>query len=284
MKLFILFITSGLILSGCNAITPKNENSPELLQENSKKEIEPGSDAYYLNIARDLFVAQQYKQAYQITAGLAEKNNIEAQYLLGYLYYYGQGVAVDTKQGEKWISISADSGYRPAIEALVLIKHGLTPDNKCSSVDLVSVNTENKILDNSTESNINEAPSLISDKPEKGEVLITPKNIDPIQGTEKIEIIQSDKIRKRHTIQLINTQSKQFTLDYVKDFKNKYPDLKDFIITYQSKDAPYAYGVGFSTFAKVSDAKVVLKNIQSRLNDSTLFIKNLENYTPLSSK
>lgn len=300
MKLFILFFTAALILSGCNATTPKNENSDKLLENNEQvvPEPEPGSDAYYLNIAKDLFVAKQYKQAYQITAGLAEKNNTEAQYLLGYLYYYGQGVPVDAVQGSKWISVSADAGYRPAIEALVLIKHGLTPDNKCSSVDLLPANEGQNAAADINVNGSNKKPLIQSgdimtadiktdtlkiNTLKEGEVLITPKQPIPVKQEKSVEYTRSNTQWQRHTIQLVKTDSKQTTLDFAQNFKNKNPDLKDFIIIYQSKNKPHTYGVGFSTFVNVSDAKVVLKNIQSRLNDSTLFIKYLKNYTPLSA-
>ncbi|MCU7801339.1 MAG: hypothetical protein KZQ70_14710 [gamma proteobacterium symbiont of Lucinoma myriamae] len=177
MKSFILFFTLSLMLGGCTATTPENKDTYDQPRMNMEQEPEPGSDAFYLNIAKDLYVAQQYKQAYQITTGLAEKNNPEAQYLLGYLYYYGQGVPVDIKQGSKWIAISADSGYRPAIEALVLIKHGLTPDNKCSSVKL-SPQEESVV-----KKDVDSAATIVKNKEvsnetielNKGEVLITPK-------------------------------------------------------------------------------------------------------------
>jgi len=190
MKLLFLFFTLGLMLGGCTAITPKNKDTYDQPRMNKEQQPEPGSDAFYLNIAKELYVAQQYKQAYQITTGLAEKNNAEAQYLLGYLYYYGQGVPVDIKQGSKWISISADSGYRPAIEALVLIKHGLTPDNKCSPVNLAPQEETivKKDVDNVSTIEKNEEVAHETIELNKGEVLITPK-------TNKTNKTNEDKIK-----------------------------------------------------------------------------------------
>jgi len=141
MKLFMLLLIM-LTINGCSLLSSETNNEKlsanKQLSEDIEEAIEPEKDDFYMNIAKDLYTAEQYKQAYQISAKLAKKNNVEAQYLLGYLYYYGQGVALDVKQGIKWISVSADSGYRPAIEALVLIKHGLTPENKCPSIDFYS--------------------------------------------------------------------------------------------------------------------------------------------------
>ncbi|MCU7940279.1 MAG: SEL1-like repeat protein [gamma proteobacterium symbiont of Bathyaustriella thionipta] len=289
MKLFLLFFTISIILSGCNASIPKNENLQELSKTNAEQEIEPGSDAYYLNIAKDLYAAQQYKQVYKITTALAEKNNVEAQYLLGYLYYYGQGVPVDIKQGEKWITRAADSDYRPAIEALVLIKHGLTPDNKCLSVDLDPEKNvvEKQGVEKATINISSKSSSLMSNELKEGDVLITPKNNKAVQENtvkkpQNIEVVRSTKTWNRYTIQLIKTGNKQNTRDYANNFKNKYPDLKDYIITYQSKEKWRSFGVGFSTFENYSEAKIALNNLKSRLNDSTLFVKHLENYKAIS--
>lgn len=287
MKLFCLFFTLSLMLGGCTTITPENKNTYDEPIMNMERAPEPGSDAFYLNIAKDLYVAGQYKQAHQITTGLAEKNNAEAQYLLGYLYYYGQGVPIDVKQGAKWITISADSGYRPAIEALVLIKHGLTPDNKCSTVNSVpqEASAVKNNIDSASLSAENEEVSIETVELKKGEILITPKNNKikadkPEEKVKKIELIRSDKLWKRHTIQLTKTESKQAALDYIKDFETKFPDLKDYIVSYKSKSSPYTYGVGFSTFETKSDADIALKNLQARLNNSTLLVKYLEEYSP----
>lgn len=129
LKLFSFCLT-GLVLTGCSfpAYYDDSEDVSQLIAQ------EEANDEYYLKIAKDLYTAQQYTQAYQITSKLAEKNNPAAQYLLGYLTYYGQGVTADKEQGTKLIQIAADAGYRPAIEGLVMINHGLTPDNKCEPV------------------------------------------------------------------------------------------------------------------------------------------------------
>ena len=273
MKLLFLFVMLSLFLSGCNS-TP-------FISENSEKDIESdsssasiGADAYYMQIAKDLFVARQYKQAYQIAINLAEKNNAEAQYLLGYMLYYGHGVPADTEQGTKWINVSADTGYRPAIEALVLIKHGLTPDNKCSSVNLLP---EAKIKDDelSKKSELNL---------KGGEILITPQGTQS-KTNKTVDYVQSDKKWNRYTIQLVITESKQYAENYMQNFKNQYPDLSDYIIAYQSKNHVQQkvrqYGVGFSTFEKIEDAQIVLEEIKKRLDNPKMWIRKLEKFEPL---
>ncbi len=146
MKFTILTLSIALLLSGCslNSIglddisldTENNEAAANRVSSQNEKDNKHKTDEPYLQIAKDLFIAGQYKQAYQISSNLAEKDQVEAQYLLGYMIYYGYGIPADIKQGTKWINVAADKGHRPAIEALILIKHGLTPDNKCSTINL----------------------------------------------------------------------------------------------------------------------------------------------------
>ena len=130
MRYFILLtiLPSLLLTGGCQYLGVDEETDSEQKPINTTKDT---NDDEYLQIAKDLFVAKQYKQAYRMAKKLAQNNNPEAHYLLGYLLYYGYGVKADKEQGKIWIKKAADTGYRPAIEALVMIQYNLTPDKKC---------------------------------------------------------------------------------------------------------------------------------------------------------
>lgn len=72
--------------------------------------------------AQRLFDAGFYKRAKCFLLPLACNGNVIAQYALGYMYYYGFGVAQDTDVGYFWIKRSADQGYPPAVKALGLVE------------------------------------------------------------------------------------------------------------------------------------------------------------------
>ncbi len=127
MKFYLLIAV--IFLSGCQYMTIDTDTDTD--DANEESIAINNSDNEYLKIAKELFVAKQYKQSYEIAHKLAQKDNPEAHYLLGYLLYYGYGVKADKEEGAKWIKKSADTGYRPAIEALVMIQYNLTPDKKC---------------------------------------------------------------------------------------------------------------------------------------------------------
>ncbi len=89
---------------------------------------------------------------------LAEKNNKEAMYALGYQYYYGLGVDKNNVIAQDYIRKSADLGYKPAIRALrqfMIAKSTFVVDTKKPSylafkdngADL-SNSSNNKIIDN----------------------------------------------------------------------------------------------------------------------------------------
>lgn len=69
-----------------------------------------------------------YKRAMRELLPLACDGNAEAQYAVGYMYYYGLGVAQDTDVGHFWIQRSADHHYQQAGKALEIIDR--TPTQK----------------------------------------------------------------------------------------------------------------------------------------------------------
>lgn len=62
-----------------------------------------------------------YKSAMRELLPIACDGSPEAQYAVGYMYYYGYGVAQDTDVGDFWINRSAKQGYQPAIHALEIM-------------------------------------------------------------------------------------------------------------------------------------------------------------------
>jgi TPR repeat protein len=62
-----------------------------------------------------------YQRSLHRLLPLACDGNPEAQYAVGYMYYYGFGVAQDPEVGSFWIRRSSAQHYQPAIDALELI-------------------------------------------------------------------------------------------------------------------------------------------------------------------
>jgi TPR repeat protein len=81
-----------------------------------------------LQQGKRLFAAQLYKRAMNVLLPLATDGIAEAQYAVGYMYYYGYGVQQDTETGSFWIKRSANQSYAPAIEALKTVNKQGSPN------------------------------------------------------------------------------------------------------------------------------------------------------------
>lgn len=68
------------------------------------------------------FIAGDYKKAFHGLMPLAVNGNAQAAYAIGYMYYYGYGVAQDNESGLFWMRKSASQGFELAIQALNAIQ------------------------------------------------------------------------------------------------------------------------------------------------------------------
>lgn len=69
------------------------------------------------------FGAGDYKQAFRELLPLASEGSPDAQYAVGYMYYYGYGVAQDSETGIFWMRKAANQRLPKAISALEMIEH-----------------------------------------------------------------------------------------------------------------------------------------------------------------
>lgn len=79
------------------------------------------SDQAALRIAKQHFINQDFELAFQSLLPLAVKGDADAQYGVGYLLYYGKGIAQDKETGVDWIQKSAAQGFANAQKALELL-------------------------------------------------------------------------------------------------------------------------------------------------------------------
>lgn len=68
------------------------------------------------------FSAGNFKQAFHELLPVAANGDANAQYAVGYMYYYGYGTTQDTESGRFWMQKSADQHYGPAVKALQMLK------------------------------------------------------------------------------------------------------------------------------------------------------------------
>ena len=76
-----------------------------------------------LNEGITCFRVQNYRDAFIHLKPEAERGQPDAQYAVGYMYYYGQGVVENRKQAWIWINRAARQGQPDAIVAVKILKH-----------------------------------------------------------------------------------------------------------------------------------------------------------------
>lgn len=67
--------------------------------------------------AQQAYQEQDYHTAFTKLEPLAENGNAQAQYAIGFMYYYGIGTNIDQQKAMSWIAKSAEQGYPPAVAA-----------------------------------------------------------------------------------------------------------------------------------------------------------------------
>lgn len=70
------------------------------------------------------FKAQDYRRAFIRLKPEAEKGQPDAQYAVGYMYYYGRGVVEDRKKAWFWINLAAKAGQVEAQAAVKILVQG----------------------------------------------------------------------------------------------------------------------------------------------------------------
>ena len=71
---------------------------------------------FQISRAKYLIENGDYKEAAIILRPLADKGNAEAQYMASQLFAQGKGVVKSTQQSERYLRLSAQNGYAPAME------------------------------------------------------------------------------------------------------------------------------------------------------------------------
>ena len=69
------------------------------------------------------FQGQDYRSAFIHLKPEAERGQPDAQYAVGYMYYYGQGVVEDRRKAWYWINMAAAAGNPDAQEVVKILGH-----------------------------------------------------------------------------------------------------------------------------------------------------------------
>jgi TPR repeat protein len=121
MRLLLILMLAAA-MTGCASNKQKTiPNQPKITSPATVSELAQG---------KRLFQDGYYKKAMEQLLPLAAEGNMEAQYAVGYMYYYGYGTTQDTTSGIFWIQRSANQHFEPAIKALTIVQQEQLKNNK----------------------------------------------------------------------------------------------------------------------------------------------------------
>jgi DamX protein len=110
LKRYVFLVAMGLLLSGCaHRLDSAQANKHDITVPASACNSNP-----YL---------QKFGCSADVIQQSAERGDADAQYALGYMYYYGIGTVVDIKTARLWIAKSASQGQPLAKKALAMLDH-----------------------------------------------------------------------------------------------------------------------------------------------------------------
>lgn len=147
------------------------------------------------------FNAGNFKQAFAELLPLAVKCSAEAQYAVGYMYYYGLGVEPHKESGLFWINQSAQQMYRPAIRALQIIeKENKEPFNAPEKKSIKLRYSENTLAETLKDPDIQKKmaevkkANAVETDPLRLAVKLTPENKEEPSSVDTPKVASKEKV------------------------------------------------------------------------------------------
>ncbi|MCF6281054.1 MAG: SPOR domain-containing protein [Candidatus Polarisedimenticolaceae bacterium] len=274
--------TTTLLLTGC-ATTPDYSDN------------EARFDA-----AKEAFLKSEYIKAVHLFEPLAIRGYSQAQYTLGYLYYYGLGISQNSEVGKRWISSAAAKGDPLAIEALALISKETLATEKAETETVEDeapttgheATEEPPIKVEATEPVIISEPVAISMPTSKSAAdasTPTSKPLEVIASTHKpLEVSPTlvtepqtktvpaqqhwilEQPASNYTIQLVSLSNEAAAITFLDESGLSKPTH---IFHYQSQGSA-RYGIIHGRFATYTEAKEALTNLPEVLAKASPWIRN----------
>jgi TPR repeat protein len=177
-QLIIVCVVLGL--TACSTTPSKNESA------------DPGFNNQLFQKAKSSYLAGDFKTAATLFDSLAQNGNPEAQYSLGYMYYYSKGVDRDLDKAMYWFKLAASQGNPNAKQALLTINKRIAEQKHADNPASTSTaNTSPGAIDLRPQITTQTNPAPVSAKPELDKMITaqpTPAPVTPapVQQAKKI--------------------------------------------------------------------------------------------------
>ncbi|MFT3742057.1 MAG: SPOR domain-containing protein [Gammaproteobacteria bacterium] len=184
-----------------------------------------------------------------------------AQYALGYMYYYGKNVQQDTTSALNWIRRAAVQGQQQAIQALSLLNQPLHPQDNINTV-------QNAVISQADAEPM--APVVKPQQQAKSVVTVPNAKLHKTPTAAPTHLSQAHP--SRYTIQLLAAADKQALDRYVTKHK-----LHGKTLYGQTKHQGKSwYVLNYGKYPSASAAKLAMNTLPSELKAQNPWIKMVE--------
>lgn len=238
-------------------------------------------DLQQMETGRVYFQTGNYSDAFRYLLPLAVEGKPEAEYAVGYMYYYGYGVPMDTESGIFWIDKSAEQDYPQAITAVDLIhQHDLdeakAAEDRKKVSDIRLMQAPIAVTPRHLKKiSMNEQPSeTVSAPDEKPIDEIKQPTPQPIQKA----VLKAEPISPKFTLQLYGS----YELVHVKYLQSQLR-LKNtghiYQTSHQGKDW---YVLTFGNFGTAHEATATKQNLPKNLRELSPWVRKVDTLNRLA--
>jgi TPR repeat protein len=216
------------------------------------------------------FNAGRYKCSFRQLMPVAVNGCAEAQYAVGYMYYYGYGITQDDESGLFWMERAAAQGYCPAIKALELIRQQV----RLSACPELAGRCDPSIV-----SPYRGAPCLRNIRRQDAvlESLITERTTYTPTRFPRLMPERVERRESLYTLQLFGA----YELIDVKDFQAQYELQRKARISCVKRNGKNWYILTLGRYASVAEAKQAENRLPCRIRDLGPWVRKVCGLKPV---
>ena len=218
---------------------------------------------------RSSFENGYYKDAFCQLLPLAAKGRPEAEYAVGYMYYYGYGVPQDTASGVFWINKAAEQQYPPAITAM-----GMIHQHQIEEVKKI----ESRQHDPDIRASIQPVspPIVVKQRRLKKVSMMEPAHEQPKPKLKPVQSVAEnntpEEVSPKFTLQLYGS----YKLTHVKHLQAQLRLKNTGHIFQTSHEGKDWYVLTFGNFVTAHEASATKNNLPKNLKELTPWVRKVD--------